>query len=129
MNDKAHVCDCPANMPTQQCIRYCTGECDGPVDTPVDRTPSELESEFRDGIPSVVATPSRSEILSDYLERVYPEYYVQIIFNMNRERGPHVTASLLSSKAIGHELSGAFWWARSPEGDAFWRAVAQREDL
>jgi len=88
-------------------------------------TPSELESEFRDGVPSVVGRIP--ETVSDYFKRVYPEHYVQIITNMNAERGPEPTAHLLSSKAMPNELSRAFWWARSPEGDAFWRAVAQRE--
>ena len=94
--------------------------------TPANATPSELESEFRDGIPSVVVTP-QAETVQDYFKQVYPEYYVQIITNINRERGPEATAHLLSSKAIPNELMCAFWWARSPEGDAFWRAVAQRE--
>jgi len=124
MNDKDHVdapCDCPANMPTQQCIRYCTGECDGPSDAPANGTPSELESEFRDGVPSTVET------VSDYLKRFYPEYYVQIITNINRERGSEVTAHLLTSKAIPCELHCAFIWSRSPEGHEFWKVVAQRE--
>ena len=95
--------------------------------TPANATPSELESEFRDGIPSIVTAHSRSEILGDYLERVYPEYYVQIITNINRERGPHVTASVLSSKAQTRELHCAFIWSESPEGYEFWKAVAQRE--
>ena len=126
MNDKAHVCDCPADMPTQQCIRYCTGECDGPVDTPAHGTPSELELEFRDGIPSVVIPP-QPETVQDYFKQVYPEYYVQIITNINRERGPEITARLLSSLAMPNELHCAFIWGDSPEGDAFWRVLAQRE--
>jgi|SRR6267142_4505353 len=89
-------------------------------------TPSELESEFRDGIPSTVETPA--ETVEDYLKRIYPEYYVQIITNINAERGPEMTAHLLASNArYGNELTSAFIWSRSPEGDAFWRAVAQRE--
>lgn len=91
--------------------------------TPANRTPSELESELRDGIPSPLA-----ETGSDYFKRVYPEYYVQIITNINAERGPTVTAQLLSSKAMPQELIKAFIWSASPEGDAFWRAVAQMED-
>ena len=126
MNDKAHVCDCPADMPTQQCIRYCTGECDGPSDTPAYGTPSELESEFRDGIPSAVTQP-HAETFGERLKRLYPEYYVQIIINITAERGSEMAVHLLSSKAITSELHCAFIWSRSPEGDAFWRAVAQRE--
>jgi len=90
--------------------------------TPAHATPSELESEFRDGIPSPLET------VQDYFKRVYPEYYVQIITNINRERGAEMTAHLLSSKTTPHELMCAFWWAKSPEGHEFWRAVAQRED-
>src|SRR5882672_8843649 len=109
MNDKANAatpCDCPADMPTQQCIRYCTGECDGLSDTPALATPSELESEFRDGIPSTVETPA--ETVEDYLKRIYPEYYVQIITNINAERGPEMTAHLLASNArYGNELTSA----------------------
>ena len=97
--------------------------------TPADATPSELESEFRYGIPSTVGpipeTPA--ETVGDYFKRLYPEYYVQIITNINSERGPEATAHLLSSKANTRELHCAFIWANSPEGDAFWRAVAQRE--
>lgn len=89
--------------------------------TPAYGTPSELESEFRNGIPSAVET------VSDYLKRVYPEYYVQIITNMNMERGSEMTAHLLVSKAMPHELLGAFIWSDSPEGYEFWEALAQRE--
>lgn len=98
--------------------------------TPANRTPSELESEFRDGIPSTVmpsALGPTPETVNDYFKRIYPELYVQIITNMNRERGPSMTASVLSSKAFGSELHSAFIWADSPEGHEFWQAVAQRE--
>jgi len=94
--------------------------------TPANAAPSELESEFRDGIPSTVTQP-HAETVGDYFKRLYPEYYVQIITNINTERGPEMTANLLSSRVITRELHCAFIWARSPEGDAFWRAVAQRE--
>jgi len=94
--------------------------------TPANATPSELESEFRDGIPSAVTQP-HAETVGDYFKRLYPEYYVQIITNINSERGPKMTAHLLSSLAITRELHCAFIWSASPEGDAFWRAVAQRE--
>ncbi len=67
------------------------------------------------------------ETVSDYFKRLYPEYYVQIITNINSERRPEMAAHLLSSKAITRELHCAFIWYASPEGDAFWRAVAQRE--
>jgi hypothetical protein len=111
--------------------------------TPANGTPSELESEFRDGIPSAVETHPVEclcstcagfghavyETVSDYFKRLYPEYYVQIITNMNRERGPSVTASVLISKAQSRELHCAFIWSDSPEGHAFWEAVAQREAL
>jgi hypothetical protein len=93
---------------------------------PTNPTPSELESEFRHGIPSAVTQP-HAETVSDYFKRLYPECYVQIITNMNRERGPGATASVLSSNALTRELHCAFIWADSPEGDAFWRCVAQRE--
>ena len=126
MNDKANVCDCPANMPTQQCIRYCTGECDGPDDAPANATPGKLGDEFRDGIPGVVIPP-QPETVQDYFKQVYPEYYVQIITNINRERGPEITARLLSSLAMPRKLHSAFIWANSPEGHEFWKAVAQRE--
>ncbi len=89
--------------------------------TPANATPSELESEFRDGIPGAVET------VSDYFKRVYPEYYVQIITNINHERGPEVTADLLGGRAFECELRCAFIWDDSPEGHEFWRAVAQRE--
>ena len=92
--------------------------------TPANPTPSELESEFRDGVPSSV---SSAETISDYFKRVYPEYYVQIITNMNKERGPKVTANLLSSKATTSDLHDAFIWEDTPEGHEFWVAVAQRE--
>lgn len=98
--------------------------------TPANRTPSELESEFRDGIPSTVmpsALGPTPETVSDYFKRVYPEYYVQIITNINRERGPTVTAYLLGRHALNRELHCAFIWADSPEGHDFWKAVAQRE--
>jgi len=75
-------------------------------------------------MPSVVA-----ETVGERLKRLYPEYYVQIITNINAERGPEMTAHLLSSPAMPNELRCAFIWSRSPEGDAFWRAVAQREGL
>ena len=88
--------------------------------TPAYATPSEPRAEPRDGVPSVVA-----ETVSDYFKRLYPEYYVQIITNINSERGPEATAHLLSSKANTRELHCAFIWANSPEGDEFWRAVAQ----
>ncbi len=94
--------------------------------TPAHRTPSELESEFRNGIPSVVIPP-QPETVQDYFKQVYPEYYVQIITNINRERGPEVTALLLSSLAMRRELHCAFIWGDSPEGHEFWKAVAQRE--
>jgi len=94
--------------------------------TPAYGTPSELESEFRDGIPSAVTQP-HAETVGDYFKRLYPEYYVQIITNINSERGPKMTAHLLSSKAITSELHCAFIWSRSPEGHEFWKAVAQRE--
>src|SRR5882762_2697795 len=89
--------------------------------TPAHGTPSELELEFRDGVPSSVET------VQDYLKRLYPEYYVQIITNINLERGPEMTANLLSCKAMPHELCCAFSWYRSPEGHEFWKAVAKRE--
>jgi len=92
--------------------------------TPANGTPSEPNAELRDGIPSVV---DPGETVSDYFKRLYPEYYVQIITNINRERGPTDTAHLLSSKALTLELHCAFIWASSPEGDAFWRQLAQRE--
>ncbi len=95
--------------------------------TPANATPGELESEFRDGIPSAVGPIP--ETVGDYFKRIYPEYYVQIITNTSAERGPHVTASLLSSKAFRDELMCAFVWARSPEGHDFWQALAQREAL
>ncbi len=94
--------------------------------TPAYGTPSELESEFRDGIPSAVTQP-HAETVGDYFKRLYPEYYVQIIINITAERGPEITAHLLSSKAITSELHCAFIWSRSPEGHEFWKAVAQRE--
>jgi len=92
---------------------------------PTNATPSELESEFRDGIPSSVGPIPES--VSDYFKRLYPEYFVQIITNINAERGPEMTAKMLSSKAITRELHCAFIWSASLEGDAFWRVVAQRE--
>src|SRR6266436_5203243 len=92
--------------------------------TPADATPSELESEFRYGIPSTVGpipeTPA--ETVGDYFKRLYPEYYVQIITNINRERGAEMIANLLSSQAMPNELWCAFIWSASTEGDAFWRA-------
>jgi len=92
--------------------------------TPANATPNKLESEFRYGIPSAVA---HAETVQDYLKRLYPEYYVQIIANINSERGPNVTAHLLSSPAMSRELHCAFIWSDSPEGHEFWKAVAQRE--
>jgi|SRR6267154_3298110 len=92
------------------------------LQAPTDGTPSELESEPYDGVPSPLA-----ETVSDYLKRVYPEYYVRIITNMNRERGPEVAARLLTSPAVPCGLHGAFVWSKSPEGHEFWQAVAQRE--
>jgi len=89
------------------------------ITAPANATPSEPRTEPRDGVPSTVET------VSDYLKRLYPEYYVQIITNINSERGPEATAHLLSSKANTRELHCAFIWANSPEGDEFWRAVAQ----
>src|SRR5258707_1615722 len=80
--------------------------------TAANATPGELESEFRDCIPSDVGpipeTPA--ETVQDYFKRLYPECYVQIITNINRERGPEATAYLLSSKAITRELHCAFIW-------------------
>jgi len=52
--------------------------------TPANATPGELESEFRDGIPSAVG-PFRRQL--GLLQRIYPEYYVQIITNTSAERG------------------------------------------
>ncbi len=71
--------------------------------TPHAATPSEPRTELRDGVPSVVA-----ETVQDYFKRVYPEYYVQIITNMNAEHGPAMTANVLSDKANGFVLHGAF---------------------
>jgi len=92
---------------------------------PANATPSEPRAEPRDGVPSAV--DPIPETVSDYFKRLYPEYYVQIITNINRERGPEMTAHLLSSPAMPNELHCTFIWSASPEGDAFWRAVAQRE--
>jgi len=90
-------------------------------------TPSELESEFRDGIPSTVGPIPPAETVGERLKRVYPEYYVRIITNINAERGSRMTAHLLTSKAEVLELHCAFIWSRSPEGHEFWETLAQRE--
>jgi len=55
--------------------------------TPAYGTPSELESEFRDGIPSAV-TQLMPKRLAHYFKRLYPEYYVQIITNSTRSVAP-----------------------------------------
>src|SRR6266403_1689503 len=104
---------------------------------PTNGTPSEPGGELRDGVPSTVRPHAEDyfdhvealrrqglkqdgmplvETVQDYFKRLYPEYYVQIITNINRERGSGMTARLLSSKAMPHELHCAFSWHRSPEG-------------
>src|SRR5882672_1174352 len=102
------------------------------LQAPTDRTPSEPNAEPRDGIAGAIAAQAVQghadpETVQDYFKRLYPEHYVQIITNINRERGATATAHLLSSKASTLELHCAFIWASSPEGDAFWRQLAQRE--
>ena len=116
---------------------------------PTNGTPSEPGGELRDGVPSTVRPHAEDyfdhvealrrqglkqdgmplvETVQDYFKRLYPEHYVQIITNINRERGPEMTAHLLSTEAFPHKLQCAFIWNRSPEGHKFWKALAKRED-
>jgi len=132
MNDKAkshaatpklhYVCRCGAEFTSRKHFTEHVGAHPELCDKAANATPSELESKLRDGVPSTVETAS------GYFKRLYPEYYVQIITNINAERGPEMTAHLLSSPAMPNELYCAFIWSASPEGDAFWRAVARREE-
>jgi len=94
--------------------------------TPANATPSELESEFRDGIPSAVTQP-HAETVGDYFKTALPRILRPDHYQYQLGAWAKMTAHLLSSLAITRELHCAFIWSASPEGDAFWRAVAQRE--
>jgi len=88
------------------------------------RTPSELESEFRDGIPSAVTQP-HAETVGDYFKRLYLSTTSRSL-PISLGAWPKMTAHLLSSKplpvnSIVHSSGLVAWKGMSLEG------VAQRE--
>lgn len=132
MPNATQPCDCPTNMPAQQCIRYCTGECDGPDDTPASATPSHDNAEPDDGFAGAVipsALGPTPETVRQRLKRVYPEHYVRIITEANRQNGSESTATLLGYDAAEYycALAALFIWDRAPEGYVFWCELARRE--
>ena len=73
--------------------------------------------------------PAPPETIEQHLKRLYPEHYVKIITNSTRDGGPEHTAQLLGYYARGiyaKPLEVMFLWDNTPEGRAFWKALAER---
>lgn len=78
------------------------------------------------------AVPLYAETVGERLKRLYPEHYVTIITEMNRQNGPEHAARQLSCPSVGWTtsgcvLQGAFLWGNSQEGYRFWAKLAERE--